>query len=175
MKAVKTVKNGNSKKAVETSKNVEAPKQADVKKEAEKTTLWAQKMAELVKQQEAEAVVKAEQKAKEQAEKKRPGVIKTILDVITSAPEPITQKSILEKLKIEFPNRDEKSMTNTIKAQIGGKKRPLRMEREKLVVFEITTNKAGVSKYSIAVSPEDATTEVDVVVVVESVKEELKA
>lgn len=135
---------------VNTSKiNKKEVKASQVKKEAAKTTVWADKMAKITAQQEVEQKAKAELKAKEQAEKKRPGVIRSILDIITKSDKPVTQAQILAKLVIDFPKREEKSMTNTIKAQIGGKMRPMRMEREKMVIFNIVTNKAGVKTYSI--------------------------
>ena len=123
---------------------------AEVVKKAKETTVWAEKMAVIKANQEAEAKLKAEQKAKEQAEKKRPGVIVSILDFIKSSKKPVTQAQVLAHLEVEFPKRETKSMTNTIKAQIGGKKRPMRMEREKQVIFDVVENKAGVKSYSIA-------------------------
>jgi len=76
---------------------------------------------------------KAEAKAKKEAEKvekeanrkpKGPGVIASILEVITDATAPVAQSDILAVLAERFPEKDEKSMTNTIRAQIGSNKRP---------------------------------------------------
>lgn len=145
-KTVPAVKN--SKKTVKTSVTPVATN--EVVKKAKETTVWAQKMAKITEEQKKLAEAKREARALEQAAKKRPGVIKTILDIITASKTPVTQAQILVKLQAEFPKREEKSMLNTIKAQIGGKKRPLRMEREKQVIFEIVENKAGVKTYLVA-------------------------
>lgn len=67
----------------------------------------------------------------------KPGVIKTILDCIEKDG-PITKEKILAKLIKKFPERSGDKMKKTIAIQIGGKKRPLRMEREKEVKFTIT-------------------------------------
>lgn len=146
MSTVKTVK-GNGKKAVK-------PTAAKVKEQAKKTTVkqlseYEKRMAIIKQKQEQEAAERAAKKAEEQAKKKRPGVIASILNFISSSDKPVNQSQILAHLKTEFPNREEKSMLNTIKAQIGGKKRPLRMEREKRVIFNIVENKAGVKTYAI--------------------------
>jgi hypothetical protein len=123
---------------------------SEVVKKAEETTVWAKKMAEITAKQEIVAQEKAKFKAEQLLAKKRPGVIASILDFITASEKAVTQAQILEHLTLEFPKREESSMLSTIKAQIGGKKRPLRMEREKQVIFEIVTNKASVNVYSVA-------------------------
>lgn len=136
-------------KGTEKNNTKKQPAKTEVKEAAEANNAWAEQMAKITAEQEADRKAKAEQKAKELAEKKRPGVIARILEIIQSSKTPITQQQILAKLVEEFPKREEKSMLNTIKAQIGGKKRPLRMEREKQVIFNIVENKAGVKTYSI--------------------------
>ena len=145
-----SVKNAKS-KTVKTTTSKQ-PKKAEVVAASEQNNkAWEQKMAQIVKKQEAENKAKSEAKAKALAEKKKPGVIKTIHSILESASKskPVTQEQIIAKLVEEFPKREEKSMRNTIKAQIGGKKRPLRMEREKHIILNITENKAGVSQYFI--------------------------
>lgn len=144
-----------TKSEIETATNTEAQAQD----KAVETTEWAKKMAKIQERQEYNKRGLAILKAMEESEKKRPGVIKTILHIIKESETPISQTQILTKLKLEFPKREEKSMTNTIKAQIGGKKRPLRMEREKQVIFEIAESKAGVKLYSIAHIEETEATE----------------
>lgn len=66
---------------------------------------------------------------------KKVGVIQTIFNSIEAGP--VTQAVILKKLVKAFPDKAEASMQNTIKAQIGSKKRPVRMEREKKITFVI--------------------------------------
>jgi len=122
-----------------------AKKQAEVKAKN-----WADQMALITAAQAVEVKEAAEAKAKVQAAKKKPGVILNILSVITDAKKPVTEEQILSKLVAAFPKREEKSMRSTIKAQIGGKKRPLRMEQEKTVIFNIVVNAAGVKSFSIA-------------------------
>ena len=125
-----------------------AVKPTEVKQEAKKTMTWAEKVKELQIRQDYETRGLAILKEMENEKKRRPGVIQTILDVIKVSDKPLTQTMILAKLMEQFPDRKESSMTNTIKAQIGGKKRPLRMEVEKQVIFEIVENAAGVKSYS---------------------------
>lgn len=83
-------------------------------------------------------------KAKKEAEKvkvekkvKGPGVISTILEAIKGKG-PVTKEAILKVLVKKFPDRAEDAMGKTIQAQLSGKKRPLRMEREKNVKFKIS-------------------------------------
>ena len=71
-------------------------------------------------------------------EPKKPGVIATILSSITS--KPITEEGILKKLVKALPEREEASLANTIKAQIGTNKRPVRMERERDIEFVVELN-----------------------------------
>lgn len=138
-----TVKN---KKTVKTVKATDTKKVAE---ESKKNLSWAEQMAKIKEKQEAEAKIKAEEKAKKEAEKKKPGVIKTILETIRKSEKPINEATILEELVKEFPKREASGMQKTIKAQIGGKKRPLRMEREKKVIFDIKENNSGVRTYSL--------------------------
>lgn len=65
-----------------------------------------------------------------------PGVIGTILQVIADKG-PVSKGDILAKLIQAFPERDPDKMAKTLNCQISGKKRPLRMEREKGVTFTI--------------------------------------
>lgn len=137
-----------------TKATTKQPAKSEVEKAAQANNAWAEQMAKITAQQELERKAKAEQKAKELAEKKKPGVIARILEIVQTSKTPVTQQQILAKLVSEFPKREEKSMLNTIKAQIGGKKRPLRMEREKQVIFNIVENKAGVKTYAMDLGPQ---------------------
>ena len=65
-----------------------------------------------------------------------PGVIAYILEVITKKG-PISRERILDELAKKFPDRSKESMGKTVMAQIGGKKRPTRMEKERKVKFSI--------------------------------------
>jgi hypothetical protein len=80
---------------------------------------------------------------KSEKKEKGPGVIASILQVIKDNG-PVARESILDELTELFPDRDPKAMNKTVQAQIGGKKSPTRMEREKGVKFKIKD-----SKYSI--------------------------
>ncbi len=71
---------------------------------------------------------------------KGPGVIATILECIQNAKkgkDGVTFEQILATLVKKVKGREKDSMNATIKAQIGSSKRPLRMEREKKVTFEV--------------------------------------
>ena len=74
---------------------------------------------------------------------KGPGVIMTILDLIRKNG-PIDKGQILEILVKSFPDREENKMKKTVNAQIGGKKRPTRMEREKGLEFIIDEGKYSI-------------------------------
>ena len=83
---------------------------------------------------EKEKPIKKEKKKKAQS---GPGVIASILEFIQESKEGISKVQIAEKLAERFPDRDANSMAKTVNAQIGGKKSPRRMEKEKGVVFNI--------------------------------------
>jgi len=75
-----------------------------------------------------------------------PGVIVSILEFIQKAPkEGINIKEIANKLTKRFPDRKADAMMKTIRAQIGGKKTPTRMEKEKKVEFSISDGKYSIS------------------------------
>ena len=57
-------------------------------------------------------------------------------------------KHAIEALVKAFPDKEEKSMIGTIKAQIGSSKRPVRMERERSIKFTIET-KESIKYYSL--------------------------
>jgi hypothetical protein len=65
-----------------------------------------------------------------------PGVIKHIIACVGKGN--MTQSKILDSLCKQFPDRDREKMSHTIKCQIGGKKRPLRIEREKNITIAIS-------------------------------------
>lgn len=73
---------------------------------------------------------------------KKPGVIQSILDIITKATAPVSEAKILEEMVLLFPERESAAMAKTIKAQLGGKAQPLRMEEEKGVKFVLTLTEA---------------------------------
>jgi pyruvate/2-oxoglutarate dehydrogenase complex dihydrolipoamide acyltransferase (E2) component len=69
----------------------------------------------------------------------KPGVIASIFTMLKSAPH--SKDEILAKLKVQFPDRDEKSMKSTINVQI-----PSRMAKEK----NVTINKNDSGQYFVA-------------------------
>lgn len=69
----------------------------------------------------------------------KPGVIASILAMLKSGPH--SKDEILDKLKVQFPDRNEKSMKSTINVQI-----PSRMAKEK----NVTINKNDSGQYFIA-------------------------
>lgn len=95
-------------------------------------------------EEEPEAPAKTKKPVKKKAAKKSkgPGVIQTIFDCITKAKgDGVSEEDILKHLVKTFKEKSKDSMANTIKAQIGTKKSPCRMEREKDVKFKITEKK----------------------------------
>lgn len=118
------VNENSANKTTQTKEEIAASKKAE--KEAEKAKKIAEKEAE---------------KAKKAAEKDKPkglGVIASILEIIKQAEEPISQEQIANELAKRFPHKMLPSMKKTIKAQIGSKNQPTRMEQEKKVKFVIT-------------------------------------
>lgn len=79
--------------------------------------------------------------------KSKVGVIKSILNLITSTPK--SQNEILDELVELFPERNRSSMENTVRAQIGQKTQPTRMEVEKGVTFNISLDENAIRRYSI--------------------------
>lgn len=78
---------------------------------------------------------------------KKVGVIQTIFNTIEKGA--TTEAKILTVLSKAFPDKTPETMQNTIKAQIGSKKRPMRMEREKNVTFTIAESKKGIRTFSL--------------------------
>lgn len=87
-----------------------------------------------------------EDKAAQSAAPKKAGVIQTIFLAIAESETPVTQEQILERLKKDFPDKTADSMMNTIKAQVGSKQRPMRMETEKKITFEIVDEVKAVAE-----------------------------
>ncbi len=121
---------------------------------ADKKVVHAQKnyeaKLEVVLAAQAEAdLVKAEEKAERKAKSQKPGIIATIFGTIKNAKKPVSKEQILEVLVLEFANEthNESTMRKTINAQLGNK-RPNRMEREKLVIFDVTQNAEGFNLYA---------------------------
>lgn len=103
------------------------------------------KVEKTSKTKEEKETEKAEAKAKKEADKaakasepKKPGVIASILEVIKTAKSPVNENDIVKSLSELFPDKTPDSMRNTVRAQIGGKTQPVRMEQEKNVTFVIT-------------------------------------
>jgi hypothetical protein len=67
-----------------------------------------------------------------------PGVIKHIIACLGKGN--MTQSEILDSLCKQFPDRARVKMSHTLHCQIGGKKRPLRIEREKNIKVVINDN-----------------------------------
>ena len=125
-------------------KKVAAPKKAAAKTTTAKA---APKKAAPAKKEAAKKAAPAKKAAAKKAPKKV-GVIASILEFITAAP--TTDKMILKKLVKRFPDKDESSLKNTFRAQIGSNKRPVRMEREKGIELIIEVNeKTKVKTYSV--------------------------
>jgi hypothetical protein len=72
--------------------------------------------------------------------KEGPGVIASILEAIPKKGSTTLEK-IHEFLIARFPDRDKVAMKKTINAQLGGKKSPTRLEREKGVKLTISDGK----------------------------------
>jgi len=71
-------------------------------------------------------------KAPKDKKEKGPGVISSILDIITKDG-PVTKDKILAKLVKLFPDREEDKMKKTVAVQLGGN--PSRMEKERKIKF----------------------------------------
>lgn len=82
----------------------------------------------------------------EEKKEKEPGVIKTILNLIKSGE--VTEEMIINSLVVKFPQKAKESMSKTVRAQLGGKLRPVRMEKENNITFKIETRE-GVKYYSV--------------------------
>ena len=97
-----------------------------------------EKAKKTVTPEEKAAKPKAEKAGKTKKEKaeKGPGVIGTILTLITDKG-PITKAAIIDGLVAAFPDREKVRMAKTVAAQLGGSQ-PTRMEKEKGVKFVIT-------------------------------------
>lgn len=135
-------------------KQPKAAKKTAEEKEAEKQAAKQAKEDAKAKAKADKEAAKAAKQA-ETAEPKKPGVIASILEIIKESPEPINESGIVAALVARFPEKTEDSMRNTVKAQIGGKAQPLRMEQEKNVTFKIEERvleegKKAVRFYSIA-------------------------
>lgn len=83
--------------------------------------------------------------------RKKTGVIASIQKLLTA--EPKSQEQILKELVTLFPERSEESMRNTVRAQLGGSNRPLRIERERNFTLIISNENDSTKKYSIKVNP----------------------
>lgn len=117
-----------------------APAETKEMTKKEKADAKAKEKADAKAAKDAEkAKAKAEKEAAKEksTEQKKPGVIASILEIIKTAKEPVTELQITKQLAERFPDKAESSLGNTVKAQIGGKAQPLRMESEKNVTFKV--------------------------------------
>jgi hypothetical protein len=107
---------------------------------AKKARIAQEKADAKAEKVEAKAVkVKEKADAKALAKANKPaGVIASILEFVKESKTPISQDSVLDALCDRFPTRDRTSMNKTVKAQLGGKAQPTRIEKEKKVVLVIT-------------------------------------
>lgn len=106
------------------------PKAPKAKKEEAKAKAPKAKAEKPVKEPKAP---KQEKPAKE----KKVGVIQSIQDVITGSPKTVNE--IVAELAKLFPDKSADSMKQTVMTQIGTKKQPTRMEREKGIKLTIET------------------------------------
>ncbi len=93
-----------------------------VKKAAAKKTTVKKKVVKKAAAKKEEAPTKKTVKktaAKKTAKAKKPGVIATIIKLISA--KPMTKDQIVKKLATVFPDREEKSMRNTVTVQVGGR------------------------------------------------------
>jgi hypothetical protein len=84
--------------------------------------------------------------SKTHSSSRKMGVIESIYNAITHIPK--SQEEILEILVKLFPNRPRESMRNTVRAQLGGKSQPVRLEREKNISLNIFHGADNISLYS---------------------------
>lgn len=131
-----------------TDKDKDEPeeKEKEIKPDQKKSTKATKNKSKTIAENAADLEKKDKKKTTKAKDvgKKGPGVIASILDLIKKNG-PVTRETILDEMTERFPERDPKAMNKTIQAQIGGKKSPTRMEKEKDVEFVI---KDG--KYSLA-------------------------
>jgi len=139
-------KNENSTQPAATTEAVkETAADKKVRIAAEKAAAKAEKTAA----RDAKKAAKVEAAAEKKANKK-PGVIASILVCIQNSKTPVSQAQILDYLVVTFPDREKDSMHKTVRAQLGGKSQPTRMEKEKGVEFTITAIEESKDKnYSI--------------------------
>lgn len=119
----------------------EATAKAEPKKETAKKT--EKKKAEL---KAKKATPKAEKPKKEKAPKK-PGVIASILEVLMTGRK-VSENQIAAILVKRFPEKEESSMRNTIRAQLKGKQ-PCRMEKEKNIKLTAEKSDKGIFSWEL--------------------------
>ena len=89
---------------------------------------------------EKKETTKATKEKSKKKDKQSIGVIGTILEVIKTKG-PIDKEEIHKILVKEFPERNAEAMKKTLNVQIGGKKRPLRIEKDKKIELVISDDK----------------------------------
>lgn len=104
------------------------------------------KKAEKAKLEKAKAAArkKVEEEKKRQAEQSssragitKPGIIDAIVEIIKKSG-PIGKTRIHKQLAKKFPDREPAKMMKTLNCQIGGKKRPTRLESSRSIELEIS-------------------------------------
>jgi len=91
------------------------------------------------KETEKKKVTKKAEKAEEAPKKAKAlgvGIFATILKIIEEKG-PVGIDKIHAALVAKFPDRPAEGLAHTIRAQLGGKKRPLRFERERKVRLDV--------------------------------------
>lgn len=84
---------------------------------------------------------KIEKKIKKENKGKKIGIIQSIFNLIVETKKGISINDIVSELEKKFPEKESKSMCNTVRVQIGSKKPPSRMERERKITFIVTGEK----------------------------------
>jgi len=129
---------------VEESVEAEAAAKEDAAEEEEVEEEAEEEVEEEVEEEKAAPKKAAKKATKKAAPKKesKPGIIVTIFTLISEATgNGISEEEILKQLVKTFKDKNKDSMANTIKAQIGSKKRPCRMEKERKVTFKVVLKK----------------------------------
>lgn len=76
----------------------------------------------------------------------KPGIIKSIINILKT---PHTQEEVHKKLVKLFPEREPNGMRHTVRCQLGGKNRPVRLEEEQYVKVNIELGSDNEYRYSI--------------------------
>jgi len=110
-----------------------------VEEKVEKVEEKVEKVEKKIGSEKKETTKATKEKSKKK-DKQSIGVIGTILEVIKTKG-PIDKEEIHKILVKEFPERNAEAMKKTLNVQIGGKKRPLRIEKDKKIELVISDDK----------------------------------